>query len=833
MTPEPSATYRLQLRPDFGFEEAAALVPYLAGLGISHLYLSPVLQASHGSLHGYDVCDPQRLSDDLGGAPGFDSLHAALAAFGLRLMLDIVPNHMAVLGRQNRWWWDLLKHGRHSRHAAYFDVDWQADEERWPGQVLLPLLSDHYGRVLDAGGLRLAYEEGEAVLLAEGQAFPLDPGTLEEGLKKGDLAGELARAALNQDKAALHALLGRQHYRLGLWRSEQRDLGYRRFFDVKELVGLRTEDPEVFGASHGLALAMLADGRAHALRVDHPDGLRDPVQYFQRLRLAAPKAWIVAEKILAPGETLPPDWPIQGSTGYDFAAMVDGLFVDPQGEEPLRAFFETFTAQRLPYRDLERKSRQEALEELLASEVHRLGQLFLQVCERHPRHRDHLAQDLRQALTLCAVQFPVYRSYARVAEDGSAQVSELDQQRIRGAVRAAFQSAPGLDVELYQFLEELLCLRWPSGPELDLALRFQQLCGAAMAKGVEDTAFYRYRPLPCLSEVGADPEIFGRDMAAFHAHNLRAQKDQPYTLLAGSTHDSKRSEDSQARLALLSECPEDWNAAVKKWSIHNEGQHHQGWPDRLMEISFYQDLFAAWPITPARLEEALLKSAREAKQWTSWKDKNAAYEKGLQNFLQGVLGDAGFMTQMAAFVERLQGPGRLNSLSQCLLRLCSPGVPDIYQGCEAWRLSLMDPDNRRPVDFPALQEACGGLEEAPDFQRDEQGLCKLWLIKQALKLRRRQSRCFGAQGSYAPLQAEGALSGHVVAFQRGQNCLAVAPRLVLGLQGGWQDTRLPLPAGLWRNVLDGREGFSGGLALSDLLERFPVALLERQEAPCL
>jgi (1->4)-alpha-D-glucan 1-alpha-D-glucosylmutase len=830
--PEPVATYRLQLRPDFGFDQAAALVPGLAALGVSHLYLSPVLQAAEGSLHGYDMTDPRRLNVELGGRPAFDRLHQALYAHGMGLMLDLVPNHMSIAGRQNPWWWDLLKHGPGSRHARYFDVDWEANEARWPHQLLLPVLSDHYGRVLEAGRMKVRRSGGEYVVEAEGEVFPLDPKRLGTALPA--LADDARIAALNMDVEALHQLLQQQHYRLALWRAGDRDLGYRRFFDVKELAGLRMEDPEVFNAVHSLVVDLVRQGQVQALRVDHPDGLREPAAYFRRLRQACPGAWIVAEKILQADEELPADWPVDGSTGYDHLALADGLLLDPAGQAPLTDFFAAFTGQAEPWEQLKLRSRRDALAGLLASELNLLSQRFVQVCERHRRHRDYSQAELRHALLESAAHFPAYRSYASVNGE-LPELSAQDRGRIEQALRQAAAARPDLDPELFRFFESLLLLKWPRGPELDLALRFQQFCAAAMAKGVEDTAFYRYFPLASLGEVGADPGRFGTDPAAFHEACRRAQKKKPLSLLADSTHDTKRSGDCRARLALLSERPRAWIEAVKAWSAHNERHRTGDWPDRAMEYLLYQNLVAAWPVEAPRLEAAMLKSAHEAKQQTSWKKPDQAYEEALKSFVQGALADSDFMEMVEAYVRPLLGPGRINALSLTLLKLCAPGVPDIYQGTEAWRLSLVDPDNRRPVDFEGLARAMARLPapdgDAPfaqglDLGRDEEGLAKLWLLRQGLALRRRRAECFGPVGSYEALALEGPEDLSALAFIRGGRCVAVAPRLTLGLEQGWRGTMVALPKGRWRNCLDGARNLEGPQPLERLLLHFPVALLE-------
>ncbi len=883
MQPERVSTYRLQLRNGFTLVQAAGLAPYLSELGVSHLYTSPLLQAVEGSNHGYDVVDPGRIDEELGGEAAWDLLCESLKASGLGHMCDLVPNHMAIAGRQNPWWWDVLENGPASRYATYFDVDWEASEERWPNKVLLPVLGDHYGRILEDHQLHLSRSEGILVLHYHDRVFPVDPSsltgltsraaqscgsdflaflaasyarlprpsvTVRESVERrhrdktvlAELLSRICREdpgagaaiddeirSLNRDPDALDTLIDQQNYRLAFWRSASRDLGYRRFFDINDLVALRVEEPEVFDASHALPIAWVREGRVHGLRIDHPDGLKEPAEYFRRLRESCPDAWIVPEKILERDEKLPGDWPVAGTTGYDFLNLAGGLFVDPDGETELTRLYDEFTGESVNYSDLLHDCKRLVLTGLLGGDLSRLASLFVDICERHRRHRDYTRHELRQSLFETAVSFPVYRSYASAAGDS---VSEDDERHIRAAISGAKAERPDLDPELFRFLEELLLLRIPGRPEAELAMRFQQLTGPVMAKGLEDTALYRYHRLIALNEVGGNPARFATTVEEFHRACLEAQDRRPFSLLAATTHDTKRSEDVRARLALLSEIPRKWAEAVWRWSDRNARHRDGGFPDRNTEYLLYQTLAGAWPIDVERLAEYMLKAVREAKLHTSWTQQNERYETSIQDFVEAILEDAEFIRDLESFVEDLVQPGRINSLSQTLLRLTAPGVPDIYQGTELWDLSLVDPDNRRPVDFDdrrRLLREVVRLSPEEILQRMDEGLPKMWLIRQTLHLRRRQPECFGEQGAYSPLVVEGEKSGHAIALMRGTEVVAVVPRLPLHLDASWGDTVLQLPTGNWHNVLTGDTEPGGEAGLASILSRFPVALMERKE----
>ncbi|HET9211165.1 MAG TPA: malto-oligosyltrehalose synthase [Thermoanaerobaculia bacterium] len=881
----PLATYRVQLRPEFGFDAAAAIADYLADLGISHLYSSPYLQAARGSAHGYDVVDPTRVNEELGGEEAHARLCRMLGKAGLGQVLDIVPNHMAITERDNTWWWDVLENGQSSRYAAYFDVDWNPPQARLRDTVLLPILGDHYGRVLENGELELARRGGRFeihyhehrmpvaprsldALIAEAagrcgspdlafiadslEQLPLATATDRESIArrhrdKEVLAGQLARLAeerpevakaldgvvadTNADPDRLDKLLQHQNYRVAFWRTAGQELDYRRFFDVHTLIGLRMEDEQVFADTHALVLRWLRQGVLDGVRIDHPDGLRDPEEYFERLRDEAPKAWVVVEKILEPGEPLRESWPVEGTTGYEFLNRVGGLLIDQGGEGPLTELYTELTGESADWAGLVREKKLLVLSELLASDVNRLAEVFLQVCERHRRHRDYTRFELRQAIREVVAAFPVYRTYVR-AEIG--EIADLDRRYVDAAIEVAKARRPDLPADLFDFFRALLLLEVRGEVESELVMRFQQLTGPAMAKGVEDTAFYNFHRLIALNEVGGSPGDFGLRVEAFHRLMAESQRLWPRSLLATSTHDTKRGEDVRARISLLSEIPEQWGEAARRWYERNARHRRGDFPDRNAEYLFYQTLVGAWPISAERAAAYMEKAAREAKVHTSWTRQNAEYEEALRAFVTGVLEDKDFVADLEAFVAPLVGPGRTNSLAQTLLKLTAPGVPDFYQGSEIWDLSLVDPDNRRPVDYGLrrrlLDDLKRGLASEEILARMDDGLPKLWLIHQGLHLRRRLPEAFGPDGAYEPLRAAGPRAEHLVAFMRGVRggaVAAIAPRLPLRLQGDWQGTLLELPPGSWRDELNGEEIAGGSRPVAELLARFPVALLAR------
>jgi (1->4)-alpha-D-glucan 1-alpha-D-glucosylmutase len=881
----PRATYRLQLGPDLGLDDAAGLADYLAELGVSHVYCSPYLQAVPGSRHGYDVVDPTRVSVDLGGERAHRRLTRELRRHGLGQVLDIVPNHMAASPR-NRLWWDVLRNGSSSAFAHFFDVDWDPPEARLGNRILLPVLEDHYGRVLEGGLLRLGVD-GEIQLSYRDHAFPLSPRSLPlllgpaaeiaasdalaalsrsfgalpepplsdpegrlrlreelEGID-GALSGLLAsdppaaaaidavmrRTESNPD--ALDELLEVQRYRLAYWRAGVHDLDYRRFFDIDTLVALRVEHEEVFRLTHGRVLAWLEDGTLDGVRVDHVDGLRAPQGYLERLRAAAPESWIVVEKILGSEELLPASWPVHGTTGYDFLNEVGALFVDPEGGEPLTELYRQLSGDRRCWRDVAVSSRRRALRELLAPDVERLTQLFVRVCEGRRRFRDYTRQELREVLREGAAHLSVYRTYV-----DDAPPSSPDVEHVESALAGVSRDRPDQDPELRGLLGSILLARDPGGGsvERELRLRFQQLTGAVTAKAIEDTAFYAWPRLAALNEVGGDPGRFGLSPDEFHARNARRQARWPCGMLALSTHDTKRGEDVRARLFTLTEAPGRWAEAVGDWARMNK--RHQGGdphPDPTMEYLLYQTLVGAWPISLERTLAYMEKAAREAKAHTSWLAPDAEYEQAIARFATGVLEDADFLERLTCFVSWIEEAGWTNAAAQKLLQLTAPGVPDLYQGSELTELTLVDPDNRRPVDFELRRRLLRQLGARPPhpaelWRRRGEGLPKLWIVKQALRVRAEQPDAFGEGGGYASVTAHGPASGHVVSFQRGDGVITVVPRLTLRLaaSGGWRDTALELPAGGWCDRLTGARWQEGSVPVSELLAAFPVALLVKE-----
>jgi (1->4)-alpha-D-glucan 1-alpha-D-glucosylmutase len=878
----PRATYRLQLGPDLGFADAAAQCDYLAALGVSHVYTSPALQAEAGSSHGYDQVDPGAVSSDLGGDQGWAGLGAAARRHGLGLVLDIVPNHMSIasagIRRGNRWWWDVLENGPSSHYAAYFDVDWvsitpgaDALEEN---RILLPVLGERYGAALLGGQLSVARRGERFVAVVGDRELPLAPRSLAEPLRLAAeaagsdelafvadalaalplptatdrestrrrhrdkavlgqaLAGLLERrpplaaavdralAGITADPAALDALLERQNWRLASWRVATSELGYRRFFDVQTLVGLRVEVPAVFEDTHHRVVGWLADGTLDGVRVDHPDGLRDPAEYTRRLRAAAPDAWIVVEKILHRGERLPEDWPVDGTTGYDFIDLVTGVLVDPAGGPALTALAERVTGEPQDLATLIATAKQSVLRDVLAAELERLVALLQKAARRRATTRDYTRRELTDALTAVLVEVPVYRTYVVPG----APVGDVDRGIIDAAAARAAARAD-LEPDLVEFVRQLLALELSGDAEAELAVRAQQVTGAVTAKAVEDTAYYRHAVLLALDEVGCTPEPFGVPLADFHRE--LAARAGSRSMLATSTHDTKRSEDVRARLAVLSEVPAAWEAAVTAWRAR-AARHRGRLDDPHAEYWLFQTLVGAWPIDAARATAYMEKAVREAKRRTSWTQRDEAYEEALRAFIAGVLGDRELVASIEAFVAHIAPAGWQNSLTQTLLKLTAPGVPDLYQGTELWDLSLVDPDNRRPVDYAVRRAALArldGMAPAAIVAAMAEGLPKLHVIRETLRLRAARPALFA--GGASALAVTGAQASRVIAVGRG-DLAAIAPRWSMGLADrGWGDTRLELPAGRWTHAFT-KESIEGGVAgMNELLAHFPVALLWR------
>jgi len=874
------ATYRVQLHAGFTFDDAAAIVPYLAALGVSHLYTSPILQAAPGSTHGYDVVDHARINVEQGGAEGYERLLAVLAEHGLGHVLDIVPNHMAIAGRANAWWWDVLENGPASRHARAFDIDWAGGDARSAARVLVPVLADQIGRVLEAGELSIGRQGGSFTVCYFDHELPVSPRTLDELLGAAATAAgsdELASLAtafghlphatdtdpaavaerhrdkellrerlatllerdpavaaavdqrlgvINDDPDALDALLQRQNFRLASWRTASEELDYRRFFNIETLVGLRIEDPSVFAPAHTLIAELVGRGAVQELRVDHVDGLRDPAEYLERLDALSGGTPVVVEKILEGDEELPA-WPVAGTTGYDFAKRVDGLFVDGDAVDAVTAAYVAFTGDDRTYDDVVAGAKQHIMRDELRAEVERITGMLAAVCQHHRRHRDHTRHELREAVRATLAAFAVYRTYVRAGHATTA----VDRGHIDDAVKRVAAARPDVDAELLTFLGRLLAGDVDGAEELELAIRFQQVSAPVMAKGVEDTAFYRYQRLISLNEVGGDPGTFGTTVAEFHLANERAARRHPHGMLTLSTHDTKRSNDVRARIHLLSELAAEWAVAVDEWHGLTADHRQPAGPDRSTELLLYQTLVGAWPITVERMVAFAEKATKEAKVHTSWTSPDPAFDAAVRQFLEGALVDPAFVAAVERFLaeHQIDERGRVNSLAQTALLLTSPGVPDIYQGTDGWDLSLVDPDNRRPVDYGTrrrLLDAIGTTADA--VAAGDEGGPKLWLIERVLADRRQRPDAYGG-APYNPLTATGPAARHVVAYER-RDTVVVVPRLVVGLAGladGWHGTTLELPAGAWRDVITGVETDGGPVAVAALLAAFPVAVLAR------
>jgi (1->4)-alpha-D-glucan 1-alpha-D-glucosylmutase len=869
----PRATYRLQLHAGFTFADAAAAVPYLARLGISHLYLSPVLQAAPGSTHGYDVVDPDRVNTALGGEAGFAALVATARAAGLGILLDIVPNHMSIAGTANRWWVDVLENGAASYYAHYFDVDWGTGDER----VLLPVLGERYGRALASGLLaiarggavfevragelrfpqaphtlgRIVRRAGERIAHAElqfiGDALAGLPRTGEAAARRrrhrdkavllarlGELGERVATAldaelvAINADPVELDAILEAQSYRLAHWSVAGSQLTYRRFFDITSLVGLCIEAPDVLAASHRRVFAWLGDGTIDGVRVDHVDGLRDPEGYLRRLHEAWPEPagarWIVVEKILAAGEQLPASWPVEGTTGYDFMEHAGALLVDRDGERALTCAFTAYTGEPFDPAGASRRARLDVMSDALHSELARLTELAVRACSASPACRDYTRAEIEAALAELLAGYPTYRTYL-----GGAAPDPADRARIAHAAAAAVAARLDLglvlDRDLVGFLEAALAFELPTAESIELARAAQQVSGPIVAKGDEDTLLYRQVRLVSRCEVGADLATFAIDPAEAHA---RFAAGRPCSLLATSTHDSKRGEDVRARIAVISELPAAWEAAVARWRTRAE----PGWgdvaPDRVFEYTMWQTMVGAWPLPLERAQPFAEKATREARLRTSWRRPDAGYEAARARWLAAVYDDRELVDDLAGFVAELEVHGDRNSLAQLLLKLTVPGVSDFYQGSELRDTALVDPDNRRPVDLDVRSRLLHQLTDAPVGQLGQDlGAAKLWTIRCVLALRQRAPDLLAAP--YRALAAAGPHAHRVFAFARGDELVAVVPRLGVSAEG-WRDTTLDLGAGTWRDVLSDQQVAGGAHLVASLWRQLPISLWLRVAA---
>ena len=765
-----TSTYRLQMRGPasgqaFTFADAEKLVDYLAELGVSHLYLSPILTATEGSGHGYDVTDPTTVSAELGGPEGFARLVASAEAAGLGVIVDIVPNHVGVdAPRQNRWWWDVLTHGRQSKYARYFDIDWGVDPD---GRILLPVL----GSDSDVADLVVDRVQDGAVLRLGDLEFPVSPGT-----------GEGTGPEVHD----------RQHYKLIGWRNGV--CGYRRFFSITSLAGLRQEDREVFDATHVEVRRWFSEGLVDGIRIDHPDGLSDPAGYLAWLRdLTGPQAWIVIEKILAVDEALDPSLPVDGTTGYDALRETGGLFIDPTGRDALTELTESAGVDYAAMAEEARRLKRQAVTETLASELARLHRAVVAAAGAD---HDRLPESIAVLLSHVGVYRSDYRALAQV---------------LPVAISETASEHPELSRPL-----ELLSAALSNAEEV--GVRLQQLCGAATAKSMEDCLFYRDPRLVSLNEVGGEPEYFGVSAAEFHQRATVRATLWPRAMTTLSTHDTKRGEDVRARIGVLSQVPSLWSELVGGW------QRTAPAPDFQTAMFLLQNMFGVWPrdgVVSAELRQRLHayaeKAIREAALHTSWNDPDTEFEEAVHAWIDTVI-DGSVAAEMTALVDRLGPHADSDALGQKLIALTAPGIPDVYQGTELWEDSLVDPDNRREVDYSERRDALHAMTHP-----------KIRLVRAALQLRRERPDTF-VSGGYRPVCADGALAEHVVAFLRGEDVLVAVSRWTVRLgDSGWEDTTVALPDGVWTDVLSAAQR-RGAVPAGELFTEMPVALLVRADA---
>ncbi|MFA5700873.1 MAG: malto-oligosyltrehalose synthase [Desulfuromonas sp.] len=962
----PCSTYRLQFRREFTFEHALKILPFLQQLGISHCYASPCLQARPGSIHGYDIIDHNAINSELGGAPTFARFVSALHQQNMGLILDIVPNHMGIMGSDNVYWLDVLENGQAARYAAFFDIDWAPLKKTLQGKVLVPVLGDYYGNVLEAGEfhLRLDVERGAFSVYYFEHQFPIDPreypriltralARLEQSLGHKDQRlvefqrlicafsnlpsrqardqksvaernrnkevhkAELARLLCDADIAhvvdetlelfnseegidQLHELLENQAWLVSYWRVAADEINYRRFFDINDLAGLRMEDPAVFAATHTLVLNAIARGDVQGLRIDHPDGLYDPAGYFNMLqaqvasRLVSPHLqdsspaakdlttperpfYVVVEKILIGAEQLRQNWAVSGTTGYDFANLVNGLFVDGGAEAQMSRIYADFVGQITPLQETIYQAKKLIMRVALSSELHVLAQQLGRIAEMDRHTCDFTLSSLRDTLREIIAVFPVYRTYVQA---DSIQTEDL--RYINLAVAAAKKKTRETDFAIFDFIRKVLSTEIAEGKSSDyrqqvitFTLKFQQYTGPVMAKGLEDTAFYRYNRLLSLNEVGGAPQSFGVSVATFHAQNQHRAENWPHAMLGSSTHDSKRSEDVRARINVLSEMPDQWQAKVRRWARINRDRGHdrgqcgaqgQSCVTPNDEYFLYQTLLGVWPLTEpgaaelqtlcSRVSASLLKAGREAKLHTSWEHPDPDYEAALSTFVEALFrapANNPFLQDFLPFQQLVSQVGLFNSLSQTLLKLTAPGMPDIYQGNELLDFSLVDPDNRRPVDYRRRIELLDQLKGRLDAGEKRSGVvrgllqppaaecAKLYLTWRGLQLRRTHPELF-RHGNYQALRLFGTHAEHLCAYARsykGMLVLTLAPRLIFRLAEGkaplgedvWGETWVEVPHAKWTNWLTDQPLCAEGhgevwrLPVGRILCDFPVAAL--------
>jgi (1->4)-alpha-D-glucan 1-alpha-D-glucosylmutase len=929
----PRATYRVQLNSAFTFADAARVLPYLARLGISHLYVSPILKARPGSTHGYDVTDHTQLNPELGGAEGFQQLTDELRRQGMGLIVDIVPNHLGILGNDNQWWLDVLENGPAAEAADAFDIDWRPQRASMRDRLLVPVLGDPYGTALERGDIRLAFDasHGEFSFHYHEHRFPVDPRDypqifadvqapeLDE-LAAADFSSLLStfgrlpprndvrpevRTERYRDKEAhkrrlmrlierepallsyieavvaalngvpgnsasfdrLDALHESQAYRLAFWRVAQDEINYRRFFDVNSLAALRMNEERVFADTHRLILELIGEGRIQGLRIDHSDGLFDPEAYFGRLRSAVEAVrrgpdtfFIVTEKIVAPHERLPESWPLQGTTGYDFSAQITSWLVDGSSEAAITRAYQDFIDDRQPFEDIAYHSRKLIMRIALAPEIEGLATQLDRIARLDRHTADFTRSALREAVIEVIACFPVYRTY--VSARGA---SEEDRKTIDWAVSVARKrSGLAAEASVFEFLRQVLLVT--PDPVIapgrlaamqEFAMKFQQVTAPVTAKGVEDTALYRFNRLVCLNDVGADPRRYSLSTQALHHENSERARRWPHALLTTSTHDSKRSEDVRARIAVLSETPQLWRRQLSRWTRLNRSRRIEvrdaPAPDSNDEYLLYQTLLGIWDpdSDPAALLERMqayaVKAAREAKRMTSWLNPDTDYEQALQTFLERILQPQSrnvFLRELQEFARTLDFFGQLNSLAQLVIKLTAPGVPDFYQGGESQTLTLVDPDNRRPVDFESLERQ---LAVAEAGESATAGMLKLRITQRLLKLRRDLPALF-SHGSYVPLTVEGEQASHLLAFMRAHETQRVVVIVSRGHYTLTNGSTIPSVGSVWgstvihlgdhtegpaRDVLTGGAlDLAGGvIGAADALLNLPFAVLVQTESP--
>lgn len=888
----PTSTYRIQFHQDFNFQQACGIVPYLHDLGVSHVYASPIFRAAPGSIHGYDICDHNELNPELGSREDFDAFTAELLCHDMRLILDFVPNHMGIAEASNLWWMSVLEDGPSSPFARFFDIDWTPLKMEMANKVLLPILGDQYGRVLERGELTLLFKDGSIFLKYGERLLPTAPRTIIPLLKRvAERLGEEVPAELESILYALEHLpenhetddqrikdrmrekeivrsrlvnlcaeseavsqeiekvvadlnasgeggnydeldvfISAQSYRLASWQVASEEINYRRFFDVNDLAALRMHLPEVFETTHRLLFELLSTEVVAGIRIDHIDGLCDPREYLNKLQeryaeihqkpVEKKPLYLLVEKILGHDEALRTDWPVHGTTGYEFGAQAMDILVDANAQPLITRTYQRFSGVTASYAECVYRGKLLVMRTTMPSEVNMLAHMLHHLSQTNRWYRDYTLNALVTALREVIACFPVYRSY--ITPDG--QISHEDNRLILRAVASARRKNPDLERTVFEFLRDVLMPPANNAHPVDeearlqFVLRFQQCTGPITAKGVEDTAFYVYNRLVSLNEVGGEPGSFGSDVATFHRKNAERFEKHPHCLLASSTHDTKRSEDVRARIAVLSELPQEWGQLLGRWHRANRKFriNVQGsWaPDGNEEYLLYQVLLGSWPLQPmsdeeraeyiGRIQHYMVKALHEAKVNSSWMEPNEEWDVAVKQFVERILTPGSgnkFEESFVPFAERIAELGAVNSLSQTILKLTSPGVPDIYQGQETWDLSLVDPDNRRPVDYVFRKSLMSSLDAAPSelFQQWKDGRIKFLVTHKLLQLRRKHPALF-AGGVYEPLVVEGALADHCVAFRRvheGRALEVLVPRLVSDvgtppLGDCWQDTHVKL-----------------------------------------